>query len=235
MDLRNESPRRAVVLFDIDGTLIRRAGPHHRQALIDGIRDVTGVETTLDHIPTQGMLDRDIIAQMLTDAGVGLHTVRANMPAIVNRVQDVYLKLCPDLSHKTCPGTLRLLRELQAERIPAGLVTGNLSAIAWKKMDAAGLRPYLQFGAFAEMADTRADLARLALAQATDHGWVGPQTIISLVGDHPNDVNAARRNGMRAVAVCTGVSPRSDLEASQPDQLFEDLELIGLDELLGNG
>ena len=235
MDLRNGSHRRAVVLFDIDGTLIRRAGPHHRQALVDGIRDVMGVETTLDHIPTQGMLDRDIIAQMLTDAGVGLDTIRAKMPSIVNRVQDVYLQLCPDLSHKTCPGTLRLLRELQAEEIPAGLVTGNLSAIAWKKMEAAGLRPYFQFGAFAEMADTRADLARLALAHATDQGWVGPQTVIALIGDHPNDVEAARRNGMRAVAVCTGVTARADLEASKPDQIFEDLGLIGLDELLGNG
>ena len=59
--------------------------------------------------------------------------------------------------------TVTRQRELEAERIPAGLVTGNLSAIAWKKMDAAGLRPYFQFGAFAEMADTRADLARLVV------------------------------------------------------------------------
>jgi len=27
---------RALVLFDIDGTLTRRAGPHHREALIAG-------------------------------------------------------------------------------------------------------------------------------------------------------------------------------------------------------
>ena len=38
----------ALVLFDIDGTLIRRAGPHHRQALVDAVRHVTGLETTTD-------------------------------------------------------------------------------------------------------------------------------------------------------------------------------------------
>ena len=33
----------ALFLFDIDGTLVRRAGPHHRQALVDAVREVTGV------------------------------------------------------------------------------------------------------------------------------------------------------------------------------------------------
>ena len=45
------TPAPGLVLFDIDGTLIRRAGPHHRQALIDAVRHVTGLETTTDHIP----------------------------------------------------------------------------------------------------------------------------------------------------------------------------------------
>src|SRR5580658_5493841 len=54
-----------LILFDIDGTLVRRAGPHHRQALVDAIRQVTGLETTNDGIPVHGMLDPDIITSML--------------------------------------------------------------------------------------------------------------------------------------------------------------------------
>src|ERR1022692_2788549 len=41
-------PTPALVLFDIDGTLVRRAGPHHRQALVDAVRRVTGLETSTD-------------------------------------------------------------------------------------------------------------------------------------------------------------------------------------------
>src|ERR1017187_2890385 len=52
------NPAPALVLFDIDGTLVRRAGPHHRQALIDAVRRVTGLETTTDRIPVHGMLDQ---------------------------------------------------------------------------------------------------------------------------------------------------------------------------------
>ena len=59
----------ALVLFDIDGTLIRRAGPHHRQALVEAVRKVTGLESTTDDIPVQGMLDPNILAIMMKSAG----------------------------------------------------------------------------------------------------------------------------------------------------------------------
>jgi beta-phosphoglucomutase-like phosphatase (HAD superfamily) len=59
----------SAVLFDIDGTLIRHAGPHHRQALVKAVRRVTGLETTTDNIDTSGKLDRDIIREMMSRAG----------------------------------------------------------------------------------------------------------------------------------------------------------------------
>ncbi len=53
----------------IDGTLIRRAGPHHRAALENALFRVTGLRATTDYIPVQGMLDRDILREMLRGAG----------------------------------------------------------------------------------------------------------------------------------------------------------------------
>src|SRR5437879_4981832 len=70
------TPAPALVLFDIDGTLIRRAGPHHREALVDAVRQVTGLETTTDHIPVHGMLDPDILSRMLRDAGASPAQIR---------------------------------------------------------------------------------------------------------------------------------------------------------------
>ena len=68
-----------MVLFDIDGTLIRRAGPHHRQALVDAVRAITGIETTTEGVPVQGMLDRDILTVMLRNAGGSATLVRRAM------------------------------------------------------------------------------------------------------------------------------------------------------------
>ena len=74
---------RALVLFDIDGTLVRRAGPHHRAALVHGVRRVTGLETTTEGIPVQGMLDPDILAVMMRTAGARSADIRAAMPEIM--------------------------------------------------------------------------------------------------------------------------------------------------------
>src|SRR6266568_3857480 len=101
------TPAPALVLFDIDGTLIRRAGPHHRQALVDAVRQVTGLETTTDHIPVHipvhGMLDPDILSRMMRDARATPAEIRRALPAIIEKAQNLYVRRCPDLSEKLCP------------------------------------------------------------------------------------------------------------------------------------
>src|SRR6185295_10722804 len=110
--------QKALVLFDIDGTLLRRAGPHHRQALIDSVRRVTGIETTTEGVPVQGMLDRDILTCMLSCAGVSPTRIRRHMPAIVALAQSIYVRSCPDLRRRVCPGARMLLYNLSRRGIP---------------------------------------------------------------------------------------------------------------------
>ncbi|MBZ5596129.1 MAG: HAD hydrolase-like protein [Acidobacteriia bacterium] len=229
MDRREFS---ALVLFDIDGTLIRRAGPHHREALVDAVRAVTGLVTTTDHIPVHGMLDPDILARMMQDAGASRAAVRRHLPAIMQRAQAIYVRRCPNLQRKTCPGVRRLLYALSRRGIPLGLVTGNLTRIGWKKMERAKLRHYFRFGVFAEMAANRATLARMAIEHARRQAWIGRRASISLIGDAPSDIIAARANGARAIAVHTGISTREELAALEPDILLEDLRALKADMLL---
>src|SRR5579872_1602989 len=154
--------RKALILFDIDGTLLRRAGPHHREALAVAIKKTTGITTTTDGISVAGMLDRDILTAMLLREGASATLIRREMPQIVEHAQRVYVRTCPDLRRKVCPGARMLLYKLWRRGIPAGLVTGNLTRIGWTKMERAGLRRYLSFGAFAELARDRAGLVGIA-------------------------------------------------------------------------
>jgi phosphoglycolate phosphatase-like HAD superfamily hydrolase len=103
---------RGLVLFDIDGTLMRRAGPHHRQALVHGIRKVTGLETTTDGIPVQGMLDPAILAEMMRRAGAKRALIRQAMPEIQRAAERYYRRVCPPLEGKHCPGVPALLERL---------------------------------------------------------------------------------------------------------------------------
>src|SRR2546427_625984 len=102
----------ALVLFDIDGTLIRRAGPHHRKALVDAVRGTTGVETTTDGVPVAGMLDREILNTMMLRAGMKAAHIRRAMPEILRQAPILYEQSCPDLQRKVCPGVRKLLRGL---------------------------------------------------------------------------------------------------------------------------
>jgi len=213
-------------LFDIDGTLVRRAGPHHRQALVEAVRIVTGIETTTEGIPVHGMLDPIILTQMLAKVGFDKAGIDAAMPSIIETAQDVYQEGIPDLTDKQCPGVIALLDELQARGTVLALVTGNLTRIGWRKLERAGLHHYFRFGAFGEMAPTRGGLARLAIERARGESMVGA---ISLVGDAPQDVIAAKENGIRSIAVRTGITPAGDLEACFPDLLLDDLTCLAAD------
>jgi phosphoglycolate phosphatase len=221
-----------LVLFDIDGTLLRRAGPHHREALVEAVRKTTGVETTTENVPVQGMLDRDIVAEMLRNAGASPSFIRKHMSGVVERAQRIYALRCPDLRRRVCPGARMLLYRLSRRGVTTGLVTGNLTRIGWKKMERAGLRRYLRFGAFAELARDRAGLVRIAVRHARREGWINGASPIALVGDHPNDIRAARANGVRSIAVATGLVGAEELATHSPDVLVPDLRAISMEMIL---
>jgi phosphoglycolate phosphatase len=218
----------ALILFDIDGTLMRKAGPDHAEALEDAVRAVTGYEVTLRGVPVAGMLDRDILTALMRAAGMKEREIRAAMPAVVEKAQMLYARRCPDLRRRVCPGVRALLPRLQRRGVVTGLVTGNLSRIGWRKLERAGLRPYFRFGAFAEMGRTRADLARLARQRAIAEGWVSRGACAALIGDHPNDILAARANRLFSIAVATGVVSKQELARHQPDVLLDDLRSLDL-------
>ncbi len=227
MDLSN-----ALVLFDIDGTLIRRAGPHHRQALVDAVRRVTGRETTTDGVPVAGMLDQDIVDEMLRRSGAGSREIRRAMPEVLRVAQVLYARSCPALQRKTCPGVRRALERIHDRGATIGLVTGNLPRIGWKKMERAGIKHYFRLGSFCDRARNRAGLVRAAVRQARQSGWIKRGAAITLIGDHPNDVAAARAAGVRAIAVGTGVVDQRLLAAAEPDILLPDLRALRLEMLL---
>jgi len=219
---------RALVLFDIDGTLLRRAGPHHRAALVHAVRRVTGLTTTTEGIPLQGMLDPDILNVMMRTAGLKRATIRAAMPEILGVAERYYRRVCPGLTDKHCPGVVPLLERLTRRGILLGLVTGNLTRIGWRKLERAGLHGYFRFGAFGEMAAHRAGLAKLAIREARRRGWIAPEAAVSLVGDAPQDIQAARANRIRAISVRTGITPVEELEILRPDLLLRDLRDLRL-------
>jgi phosphoglycolate phosphatase len=219
----------ALVLFDIDGTLLRGAGPHHKLALVEGVRRVTGYQGSLDHVGTHGMLDRDLLGILLLDAGLSKLRVREVMPDTMRQAEQAYLESAPQsLVDRLCPGVLPLLEQLLEAGCCLGVVSGNLTAIGWRKLELASIRRHFALGAFSEKESTRALIAKAAIRQARKFGLITRKTPISLVGDHANDVLAAHANRIRAIATGTGLGNNQELSAAAPHLFVDDLTRLTL-------
>jgi phosphoglycolate phosphatase len=217
-----------LVLFDIDGTLMRGAGAHHKEALLEGVRRVTGREANFEGIDTAGKLDMDLIAALLHSTGT---TAQATLlQEIAAQSQLAYVANCShDLRPFLCRGARELVEEVALRGAALALVTGNLSAIGWRKMELAGLKDFFHCGAFSEDGATRAQLANLATVRARQQQHAAPDCRISLIGDHRNDVEAARANGIRSIAVASGPMPPAELRTFAPDIFVHSLADLDID------
>jgi phosphoglycolate phosphatase-like HAD superfamily hydrolase len=178
----------------------------------------------MEGIATAGTLDRDLITLMLRRTGWNHAGITDALRDITIACHASYGKNCPaDLRDRVCPGLPELLEQLKSRGATLGVVSGNLREIGRTKLEVAGLWSYFSVSAFSEDGYTRSELARKAAAQAGSEENAGSFGRISLVGDHPNDVAAAKVNGFRSIAVATGLSSAAELAAVSPDLLLEDL------------
>src|SRR5947209_1378441 len=158
------------------------------------------------------MLARDLIRVMLAAAGASKRAIDRTMKAVVAATQEHYAQNCrTGLQERVCIGVRESLAKLRDAGAVLGLVTGNLTAIGWKKVELSGLRDFFSVGAFAEDGRTRARLARIAFQRAVRAGFVTRNCRVSLVGDHANDISAAKENSFLCVAVATGPMPYDEL------------------------
>jgi phosphoglycolate phosphatase len=214
-------------LFDIDGTLLRRMPPAHRQALCDAALEVFGARIAPGEMGlTAGMTDTAIARRMLLDAGVSENEIADGLARFHVVAAAAYQRHVPDdLSDYHTPHALETLDWLRERGVALGLVTGNIERIAWAKLAAARMDTYFACGAFGDEAEAREALPPLALVRARQiFGRDFAPGEVYIVGDTPADINCGATHGLRTIAVATGPSHAlDDLRGCAPDHLFADL------------
>ena len=195
-----------LLLFDIDGTLLQRASHEHAIALRAAAGRVHGVDvSTVDAVEYAGRTDRAIARDLLAAAGVSELD-----EAWVEETVLEYERLCPDdLSAKVAPGMVELLEALVArpDEFRLSLVTGNLEAVARRKLAAAGIGHYFEpgQGGFGSDHEERGRLPSIARERASTPAWPRERTVV--IGDTPRDIACARVDEVRVAAVATGPYP----------------------------
>jgi phosphoglycolate phosphatase len=206
-----------LVLWDVDGTLVRTAG-HGRFAFEEAFRAVVGREP--EPVDYAGRTDMQIVRMMLGGR-------RGDLPRILEELAGA-LELRKEAMRAdgyAYPGVPEVLEALhRRDDVIQSLLTGNIQVNAVVKVSAFGLERWLDFevGAYgSDPHEERSDLVAVARERAAAR--YGVPTGAVLVGDTPRDVRAAQEAGARAVAVATGFADREALHASSPDAFLDDL------------
>ena len=217
--------RPTLVLFDVDGTLVDTAGAGRRalQAAFEAMHGLPDVAGRTAAVAFSGKTDPAIVAEMCAALAVAPPDAAAFERAYLAALTAEMAR--PDARRRVLPGVRELVQGLAGRPdVHLGLLTGNVEAGARAKLAPFGLNPFFATGGFGSDHADRREVARRAAARVALHAGIPlDASRVVVVGDTELDVDCARANGFRAVAVLTGWSTREALIASGPDVLLQDL------------
>jgi phosphoglycolate phosphatase-like HAD superfamily hydrolase len=213
----------SIVLFDIDGTLVR-TGPVPRRAFRASLREVFGTVGVIDGHEFGGKTDPQIAREVLAGTGISETAIEDGVDRLLRR----YVRLLqdglrdPGARPVPLPGVPELLDAVGLEtRCAAGLLTGNVEEGARLKLEAAGLAEHFSFGAYGSDSAHRPDLPAVAVARARALGIRVEGVVV--VGDTPRDVECGALSGARTVAVATGDYGEAELRSAGASVVLSDL------------
>jgi phosphoglycolate phosphatase-like HAD superfamily hydrolase len=193
-----------VLLFDIDGTVML-SGEAGRRAL----------EIAFDCVHEKPAAGRSVFFDGKTDPAIyeeicsslGIRSTGESRRRFFEKYLFALKRLAPLApGARELPGVRDLLQAASLEGMPTGLLTGNIREGARVKLDRFGLWEFFGFGAFGDEAETRREIAALALkrgiAASGDPGLLPRDFVV--IGDTPHDIDCGRAGGMRTIAVATG-------------------------------
>jgi phosphoglycolate phosphatase len=220
-----------VILFDIDGTLIRTGGAGVK-AFARASERVFGIRGGTDHLSFHGRTDTSLIREYLEFHGLEVNA--ANRERFLEAYLSLLAEQLTDHAGETCPGVSRFLRACRSiTPTPLiGLLTGNVRLGAELKLRAHNLWEEFSIGGFGDDDEDRNRIAAIAhrrSEQAIGASIPGEQVLV--IGDTGRDVACARAIGARCLAVATGGVSEADLARSGPDWLVASLEQVHPEDL----
>lgn len=192
-----------VLLFDIDGTILRTGGAGRRT--MDRIfLELWGVPDAFEGTRADGKTDPMIFREMLERHRVAVDDVEAAIAEIQWRYEAGFADEMRDSPAVLMPGIEAVLDAVSnRDDTVVGLLTGNLEATARIKVDRFGLGHHFPFGAYSSDSAVRRDLPPIAVsrAEALRGRRIGLGRHVIVIGDTPHDVDCALHNGCTAIGV----------------------------------
>ena len=223
--VRSTGPKPALILFDIDGTLLL-SGRAGLRAMSRAFRQTFGIADAFAGESFGGRTDSYLVSKALAQAGL------PDTKEHHHRFRDAYLPLLaeeiqqPGQGHKgLMPGARELLEALGGhDHLHLALLTGNYREAAEIKLQHFEIWDFFEWGAFSDDHHDRNELVPIAKARAETYDIpVAAIERVIVIGDTPHDIECARAGGAASIAVATGGYSVEQLKAAGADEVLPDL------------
>lgn len=215
-----------IVLFDIDGTLIKAGGAGLR-GLNRAVKELCSVDNICSRFPLQGATDKENFRTAYLHASGRKPTARR-----IRELELKYVKYLPEEVERSVKsknyfkmkGVEKLLNALSKRKdVMTGLGTGNLKEGAFIKLRPSGFMKYFAFGGYG--CDSR--IRSRVLIKAVERAQKLLKTAISprdvyVIGDTHKDIEAAKDAGYHSAAVTGGFGDAGSLQQSGPELMAKD-------------
>lgn len=212
-----------LLLFDIDGTILRTNGAGTR-AVNRAFEKMLGHSDAMAGVDAAGKTDPLILREMFMN--------KLSRDFTESEALEIFREYVSFLAEEVAageveimPGIPLLLENLSLrDDMLLGVATGNIEEGAWIKLRRAGLDTHFTFGGFGSDSENREALVRAAIQRAGSHErGAGGFERVFVIGDTPFDIIHGRAAGAVTVAVATGRYKSDELKEHGPDHLFDDL------------
>lgn len=222
-----------LILFDIDGTLIRHAIKHTAQIggwprFIYAAKKVYGVQVNPNTTNYNGWVDREILLNLVSEQGISKPEFTRKFPFAIDALHEYALKQDKQSFklYEKIPEAEKLVQLVSlSPNYQIGILTGNVRKITlWKLVHSQIDLKYFKLFLTGDEVDDRISLAKTVFSKALEVFGENflPQELV-IIGDAIGDVRCAKAIGASVVIVLTGGHNKSELEKEKPDLLVDSL------------
>lgn len=202
---RDDHGVRRLILWDIDGTLLRSGGVGRR--VIEEAAAQIGRLTAVPSVVMGGKTDPQILREIFTAADLAQDHIDTLLPDAMTAAEAALAAAEHELlaAGQVLPGVIPLLERLRdTAGVHQTLLTGNLAANAAVKVGAFGLTGFFdaEVGAYGTDHADRLELVPIARERvARLRGETYDDDEVWVIGDTANDLACARAGGVRCLIV----------------------------------
>jgi len=213
-----------LLLWDIDGTLIRTKRPNSSSPHKNVLRR-RGFVFDEAKVGFSGFTDYEVFLELVNNQ---YELNETQLKSLFNELDEEAHNLDKESTFELYPGVQEALKSLTSLGWVHGILTGNTRARMLAKLNLAGIADFFteEFLFSCNFGDSREDIAKTA------RKILDPKKNLKVIilGDTPKDVSAARLSDFTVISIATGTFSAADLSNCKPDlvvhNLADDTEIL---------